>query len=81
MYFTKLEAVMLNEGLKKISRSAFDGCRLLMSIVLPSTMIDIGDCAFLNCPRLEKGVLNEGLQTIENIAFIHCELLTPCGNG
>ena len=38
---TELREVVHNEGLLTIGKYAFDGCRLLKSITLPSTVTDI----------------------------------------
>jgi len=61
---SKLREVVLNEGLQKIGYQAFQNCKSLQSIKLPSTVTEIGDWAFDGCHNLNKVVLNEGLQTL-----------------
>ena len=55
---TQLREVVLNEGLKKIGVLAFDGCELLESITLPSTVTDIGN-AFCDCTKLREVAIND----------------------
>ena len=41
----------------------------LESITLPSTLVEIGDCAFFGCSNLREVIFNEGLQKIGAAAF------------
>ena len=57
--YYKLKKVVLNEGVKKIGKSAFSCCGLLESITLPSTIVEIEEGAFYSCRSLGKIVLND----------------------
>lgn len=76
-------AVEMNEGLESIGESAFEGCRLQTDVlILPSTVISLGDSAFAYVYRsVEEGEssklvygfrhieLPEGLKSIGKEAF------------
>lgn len=47
----------------------------VIKVVLPETIVSIGEYAFSNCEMLEEIKLNEGLKTIEFAAFQNCENL------
>ena len=70
-----LRKVVLNEGLKRIGVNAFDGCRLLKSITIPSTVNGVGHGAFANCFNLQDVVLKEGIKWIGIKAFSDCKKL------
>ena len=72
---SKLKEVIFNEGLQMICESAFSPCISLESIVLPSTVTEIGRNAFSSCYNLRELVLNDGLQKIMFGAFQHCTSL------
>jgi len=69
---TQLISVVLNEGIWKIGDFAFAGCVSLNSIILPSTVTEIGKMTFMDCYSLQQVVLNEGLIKIGNSAFSEC---------
>ena len=48
---------------------------IIESITLPSSLVEIGSCAFHSCSNLREVELNEGLQTIENHSFYNCTSL------
>lgn len=66
--FSPLKTVTLNEGLKKIGRSAFEGTKI-ESITIPSTIETIGSSAFKDCYSLESVTLRDGIKYIEEKAF------------
>jgi len=68
----KLKEIVFNEGLEKIGVLNFWGCQSLESIKLPSTLIELKDCAFQNCRNLKEVVLNEGLRKIGDSVFHQC---------
>ena len=68
-----LREVVLNEGLVKIGNFAFDECRSLESITIPSSVKEICKLAFYKCYGLKEVVLNEGLKMIEMQAFERCK--------
>ena len=71
-FSTQLRELVFNEGLKKIGESAFQDCRLLERIILPSTLTEIGEYAFRGCTNLREIVFNDGLRGIGNKAFWDC---------
>ena len=69
-------SVQFNEGLQNIGEEAFRNCTTsLKSITLPSTVTEIGKCAFYGCRNLREVTLNEGLEKIDDRAFIKCSSL------
>ncbi|EAX95986.1 surface antigen Bsp, putative [Trichomonas vaginalis G3] len=65
---THLESILLPEkSLFKIGQSSFEGCINLRHITIPSSIVSIGENAFLNCPSLNCGAL---IQNRENKTFI-----------
>jgi hypothetical protein len=72
----QLKEVILNEGLRKIGRNAFYGCKQLEHINLPSTLIEMGDNAFCECDKLKSVRLNEGLNKIGKRLFCSCRSLS-----
>ncbi len=71
-----LMSVELNEGLERIDHRAFYECTSLRSINIPSTVKEIGICAFKDCTQLINVDLCEGLESIEYRAFRWCTSLT-----
>ena len=73
---SSLNAVVLNDGLREIGKSAFEYCTALQIINnIPSTVTKIGSFAFSECSSLNQIVLNEGLTEIGVRAFINCTKL------
>jgi len=70
-----LKEVVLNNGLLRICRNAFEHCRELESITIPSTVTDIDDAAFRGCVNLREVILNKGLKKIGREVFKHCHSL------
>ena len=68
--------------------SVINGCRVtsingafkennkITSVVLPDSLITIGDNTFLNCSSLVSVELNDGLKDIGNYAFCNCTSLS-----
>ena len=79
----------INSGLKKIKfgssleciyNQAFQGCEQLTSIEIPSTVTEIQQAAFMDCPRLSDIRLNEGLLKLGANVFNGCaakEIVIP----
>ncbi len=59
-----------------IGKYAFDGCAMLRSVALPSTLKWIRDCAFRGCARLAKVEIPEGATSIGDYAFNGCTSLS-----
>ena len=51
-------------------------CSAIKWVKTPSTLLNIGSGAFLQCLSLEHAILSEGLKTIEEEAFAFCSRLT-----
>ena len=71
----KLEEIELCDGLLEIGERAFQYCRSLGSISIPSTVTMIRRSAFNVCEKLETIQLNEGLLEIGDYAFYSCKSL------
>ena len=61
------------EGLQKIEDDAFNSCKSLESVKLPSTVVEIGKRAFNYCSNLREVIFNDGLQKIGVLAFYNCK--------
>ncbi|MBO7149907.1 MAG: leucine-rich repeat domain-containing protein [Clostridia bacterium] len=61
-----------------ISDYAFEGCRMLMRIIIPDSVTSIGDSAFYNCDSLETVTFGETsqLDIIGSYGFYDCDSLT-----
>ncbi len=66
---SKIEKVVLPDGLENIGWHAFDGCEKLREINMPDTVTYIGDYAFSNCKQLKNTKLPGGLTTLDDGAF------------
>ncbi|EJK49052.1 hypothetical protein THAOC_32107 [Thalassiosira oceanica] len=73
---TNLTEVQFGEGsLEVIGDGAFYECRALQQVILPSSVTDLGACAFYGCINLAAVKLNEGLEIIEMSTFHGCRAL------
>lgn len=68
---SKIESVVIPEGIKTIEGCAFIGCNKIKEISLPSTLEEIETCAFAFCSQKLKNNLNvsEKVKYIESEAF------------
>ena len=57
----------------KISQNAFKNKKNLVSVHIPSTVVDIADLAFSDCDALCEIVLPNSVQTIGKYAFKNCK--------
>ena len=73
---TNVLEVTINENTRIIMYSAFGGCSLLNSIVIPNSVISIGNSAFADCISLNSIVMSNSLTTIGSSAFHSCVNLT-----
>jgi hypothetical protein len=55
-------SIVIKDGTETICHSAFDGCKELASITLPSSLVHIHDYAFNGCDNLKE---------------VHCKSITP----
>ena len=68
-------SVVIPNGVTAIGENAFLNCSALKSISLPSTLKEIGKCAFYYCEALESVVIPKGVTAIGNCAFANCSKL------
>ena len=59
-----------------IPRSAFDRCKILMSLSMPNSVSEIGAGAFQYCSSLASIKLSENLTSIYRFAFTSCPIKT-----
>ena len=71
----RLEEVELCDGLLYIGWQAFEGCRELRRVNIPSTVSVINNYAFSRCWKLQDFEISEGLENICIGAFASCRSL------
>lgn len=69
---SKLESIILPDGLNTIGNSAFEDCSCLKSITFPEELKEIGDCAFNYCESLTEVTLPSGITTVNFSLFGGC---------
>jgi hypothetical protein len=72
---SSLQTIVLAQGITTIGDEAFSGC-VAANINLPTTIISIGEEAFLNCKNLSEIEFNLAGVSIGNRAFMGCEGIT-----
>ena len=71
-----LTAVQFEEGsLRSIGDSAFNGCKALEQVTIPSSVTTLGSGAFIYCTNLSHVQVQEGLGIIGDYAFSGCKAL------
>ena len=73
---SELESLVIQEGVTNIKESAFNTCRSLASVSLPSSLIVIERDAFYGCRSLQGLTIPENVTSIEARAFAGCSALT-----
>lgn len=92
MNVDKLEEIVVPEGVTEIKDAAFSRCQNVASLLLPKTIVKVGDRAFslsvtrkLTAPYVPRGlarekitdvVVLEGVTKIKTLAFADCRNLT-----
>lgn len=69
---TKLESVVLPNGINRIPPDAFYDCTSLKEIVIPDSVVSISSRAFYFCARLRSTTIGKGVTDIANDAFYYC---------
>ena len=69
-------AYSVKEGTRIICDRAFDWCRSLSEIVIPSSVTSIGDWAFSGCDSLSEIVIPSSVTSIGEGAFFRCVSLS-----
>ena len=72
---TKLQEVIIPEGLTEIADKAFSGCSNLQRVIIPNTVKRIGSKAFENCSELTEIHISSKVTTIGYGAFRGCKKL------
>lgn len=67
--------VIIDEGTVGIANYAFNECKNLITISLPSSVKIIGRAAFFKCVNLYEIVLPETLEVIDDYTFYYCSAL------
>ena len=60
---------------KSVQEGSFMECGNLTSVVLPESLVSLGDAAFLSCHALTEVMLPDSLRVIGTGAFIECSAL------
>lgn len=68
-------SMVVSEGVRTLSDSAFYSCSCLTEITLPDTLKVIGKRTFQNCIKLTQIVIPESVTTIGENAFAGCSAL------
>ena len=72
---SKIDAIVVEEGVTSLGTFAFDECANARSVVLPKSLTEIGGWAFSRCESLEQVDLPEDLVSIGEYAFKDCSSL------
>ena len=64
--------IVIKEGTTQILSYAFQSCGNLISIVIPNSVVNIGERTFINCTGLENIEMSEGITRIESSTFDGC---------
>lgn len=67
--------ISLPEGLERIGDYAFECCTI-SAFNIPSSVTEIGECAFIGCGYITDIVIPEGVKAIKRNTFNSCERLT-----
>jgi len=69
-------SAVIPDGVTRIGRRAFAGCKNLTSVTIPGSVTSIEYGAFQGCENLTSIVIPEGVVTIGNSVFDGCKKLT-----
>ncbi len=67
--------VTIPEGVRKIGKRAFTGCKPLTDVVIPEGVEEIGEKAFMFCESLTSVSLPSTLRKLDEGCFLHCSTL------
>ena len=73
LYYQSIDGVLFNEAVTEII--AYPINKLDNSYTIPSTVISIGERAFIGCDKLEGIILSENIENIGSYAFYGCKEL------
>lgn len=77
---TKIQSILLPNGLQAIGEGAFSSTKLA-SISIPESVKEIGMGAFSNCDELTSVTVPSSVATLNSHAFIDCDKLTSITLG
>lgn len=73
---TGFETIDLTKSnIRRLSKSAFEGCTDLSTVLLPQSLSYIGAKAFYNCSNLNAIILPESIRTVSELVFCGCTKL------
>ena len=72
---TKIEHLVIENGVTSIGNLALYGCHALKDVVIPETVTKIGEYAFWECSGLKSITIPKSVRSIETYAFYKCSAL------
>lgn len=75
------EELILNEGITEVIGGSWNINRSLKRVLLPSTLLSIGEMVFKNCAYLTSIVIPDSVTSIKHQAFYNCDSLTSVTIG
>ncbi len=72
---SRVETVVIGEGVKTIGNNAFYNCTNLTEVQIPDTVTRIGTNLFQGCTKLAQVNLPEGITSIPDYTFAYCRAL------
>ena len=69
---TEISLCTIHNETKFIYDLAFSKCHNLVSIIIPNSVIGIGECVFLNCSNLKEVTIGKNLVHLKNETFLNC---------
>ena len=69
---SSVKSVVIENGIKEISDSAFHDCESLREIIIPNSVYSIGEYAFCCCKSLKKITIPNSVNIIGKFAFWNC---------
>ena len=64
--FSRITSVIIQEGIIEIGSFAFDSCKALKVVSIPSSVISISSSSFYRCSSISKYIVAEGNQHYSN---------------
>ena len=74
-YCTKINKIVVKEGVTSLGEFAFLNCQNVTSVELPDSLDSIGDYAFKNCKQMSDMTIPANVTNIGSYAFGDCRLM------